>query len=230
MQVEALKALIQTTGRDKPLSDVVQSLVQHVVTKENAVAFSRDTIMAATDCYVAQEADSQITEPMSIDSSAVAVIRVLCEKSSLPLDDVIGQILWYYRKSSPLQLRQHRKTAESIRWAANDSSKLEEVFRAYTWATNGHMRWRHWQQAVHLVQRNPVLKDRIMRADADRLFYTATARHSINQNDKDGDFRCIDYKEFVQLLLMLAETSHVHPLWVFNAVGCNAESLTEDLD
>jgi len=153
--------------------------------------------------------------PASLES-VLEVLRLLETQSAIPFTDLLGQILWRHRRSGPLQNPPHRTVAENVSWAAGDLGPVEEVFRAFTLREKGRMRRSEWIQVVQFVQRNPVLRQRVRHCEADRLFYSACSR---NRDEN----RTICLSEFLELLLMLVETSGVHPWMVFSAVGCHAE-------
>jgi len=294
LQLEAFHALIEhvlSFSRSMPLGDVVYSLVQHVMTRENTTAFARDDVNraanraqtrmdtslepeefrrtdAAEGALVARHLAGCVpsaagrsgrsgrrhaawpttgqqtrgagstsrssTPPGSRPSSGgqrpesrevcevtpgavVQVLNVLVEYSGMTMSDILGQVLFRHRRTEPLQLSQHRATAEDTSWI-DGFEDIREVYRSCTRKDHGRMRRSQWLKIVQLIQRNPVLRTKVRQSDADRLFYSMTTRN------KDPN-RTINVNEFLQLLLMLVETCGLHPWMIFFSVGSHAEHL-----
>eukprot|EP00933_Yihiella_yeosuensis_P000196 TRINITY_DN10030_c0_g2_i1.p1 TRINITY_DN10030_c0_g2~~TRINITY_DN10030_c0_g2_i1.p1 ORF type:complete len:938 (-),score=125.51 TRINITY_DN10030_c0_g2_i1:167-2980(-) len=153
----------------------------------------------------------------------VNVLQRLSRSHNMELTDVMGQVLWRYRRSEVLQQAKHKSAIESPLWVDDESNTrlVADVFKAVTAAEGGRMRRQQWLKICQYIQRNPVLRQRVRHGDADRLF------HSMTMRNKDEN-RTISMSEYMTLLLQLTETCGVHPWMVFLAVGCHAEHLTEE--
>merc|ERR1712061_743408 len=99
------------------------------------------------------------------------MMHLLSEQSELPIVELLGQVLFRYRRAEPLQSTRHRATVESAAWVDGiaDVSLAEEVYRACTQKCNGRMTRSQWLKIVQLVQRNPVIRQRVRHSDADRV-------------------------------------------------------------
>uniref|UniRef100_A0A7S4RMS0 EF-hand domain-containing protein n=1 Tax=Alexandrium monilatum TaxID=311494 RepID=A0A7S4RMS0_9DINO len=158
--------------------------------------------------------------PGASAAAVLGVLRALVEQCGASLGDVLGQILFRHRRAEPLQGSMHRATTEDASWI-DGHDDLREVYRACTRKDHGRMRRSQWLKIVQLIQRNPVLRTKVRHADADRLFYSITTRN------KDPN-RTISINEFMQLLLMLIETSGLHPWMIFFSVGAHAKQLAAE--
>lgn len=197
-------------------------LLRHVVKQCGNGAFSQDLISNAVEEVLTgeQAMGSSKESHLLMYTQVVSALRILADGSHMCLSDILGQILSQHR--SNLKHSQHRKTADDMSWVGAESSRddedlfsgpLDDVFRELS--SKGRMRFRTWQQAVHLVEKNPVLRSRVKPNIADILFWGETHHGADVRSD-------IDRWEFGHLLLKLANDMEVHPSMVFMAVGCNA--------
>lgn len=170
-----------------------------------------------------QQQQPEQTGP-SLTERVLAVLSRLAEGSNLQLSDVLGQLLWKHRRSAALQAPRPRATIESIGWVNNEAliRGAEDVFRVLAAGDNGRLRRGGWLKVVNLVQRNPVLRQRVHHGDADRLFHSMTSRN------KDEN-RTVSMAEFLQMLLQLVETTATHPWIVFLAIACHADTIANEI-
>eukprot|EP00439_Symbiodinium_sp_Y106_P034483 s862_g4.t1 len=173
--------------------------------------------------------------------------RVTCTSTRWP----VSEILFRHRRSSVIQERKDfRKVAEDISWVFRQSSSsdaagttketggkrwVDAVFEHM--CVKGEFRFREWQKVVQLIQRNPILRNRVRLSDTDRLFYNITHRDNEvpvhnGSHPKDpqlGQARSSlnSPREFRELLMCLADACAVHPGMMFYAVGCHDQALAE---
>lgn len=166
----------------------------------------------------------QQQEQPNLTERVLAVLGRLAEGSNLQLSDVLGQLLWKHRRSAALQAPRPRATIESIGWVNNEAliRGAEEVYRVLAAGDNGRMHRSGWLKVVNLVQRNPVLRQRVHHGDADRLFHSMTSRN------KDEN-RTVNMAEFFQMLLQLVDTTATHPWIVFLAIACHADTIANEI-
>lgn len=150
--------------------------------------------------------------------AVLQVLRLLGQDSELSVSDIIGQVLWQHRRAEALKSsRKHKATVESLSWVAADTEPVENVFRLFA-GESARMSRAQWARVVQLMKQNAVLGARVRTNDADRVFYS-----SMNRNT--DSVRGVSLREFLRLLVALAESIGAHPWMVFNAVGCHADSL-----
>lgn len=244
-------ALVDEIGGGRDLGDIVRTLVRTVVKLDGTLAFSQEAIdHAVTQTQLGAEpltaAERPPTTPSTLSASAppgllevpmareqaahdavlppgrgglvIAALQILAASSPLPLHDIVGQILWRNKRAEPLQRRRHRATVEDMSWCGDAGECVEDVFKLCTSGGSDRMRRAEWLKIVKVVRKNPVLGPRIRSTDADRLFHSMTMRN--------GDpYRTVSYEEYLELLLMLAETCGAHPWLIYTAVGCRAENM-----
>eukprot|EP00747_Dinoflagellata_sp_TGD_P140395 gnl/TRDRNA2_/TRDRNA2_176007_c0_seq1.p1 gnl/TRDRNA2_/TRDRNA2_176007_c0~~gnl/TRDRNA2_/TRDRNA2_176007_c0_seq1.p1 ORF type:complete len:442 (-),score=48.49 gnl/TRDRNA2_/TRDRNA2_176007_c0_seq1:464-1789(-) len=227
-QLDALKSLVKSTMGDRKLGELIKVLLRHVVKHSGTGAFTEDQISRAVEevLSVEQTMGSDKQGHLHMYSHVVSVLRILAECSQMCLSDILGQILAHQRGN--LKHSQHRKIADDMSWVGAESrgddifaGPLDEVFEQLS--SKGRMRFRKWQEAIHLVEKNPVLRSRVKPHVADIIFWGETHRGADVRAD-------IDRWEFQHLLLKLADAMDVHPSMVFMAVGCHAGSITPDKD
>jgi len=165
----------------------------------------------------------------------VSAVQMLAGQSNMHFHEVAGQILFRHRRSSVIQERKDfRKVAEDISWVFRQSSSsdaagttketggkrwVDAVFEHM--CVKGEFRFREWQKVVQLIQRNPILRNRVRLSDTDRLFYNITHR------DNEARSSLNSPREFRELLMCLADACAVHPGMMFYAVGCHDQALAE---
>ncbi|CAE8717754.1 unnamed protein product [Polarella glacialis] len=205
----------EETSAAEILGAEVFCLVQGVVGRENVVLFT------LLQCW--------LILPQLLRILLKPILKSLAHTSGMSLGDILGQLLWKQRRSEPLQSGALKATVENPAWVDLESNGAnvgltEEVFRALTAADGGRMSRVQWLGVVRMVQRNPLLRQRVRHGDADRLFHSITSR----SKEKDEDRRTVSLDQFMTLLLMLVETTATHPWMIFLAVGCHAEHLTAE--
>ncbi|CAE8595065.1 unnamed protein product [Polarella glacialis] len=219
----------EETSAAEILGAEVFCLVQGVVGRENVVLFTRQVVVAAASAVLADPTSATPDPPEAGQVECTSVPVGEAEEDLVVEGDILGQLLWKQRRSEPLQSGALKATVENPAWVDLESNGAnvgltEEVFRALTAADGGRMSRVQWLGVVRMVQRNPLLRQRVRHGDADRLFHSITSR----SKEKDEDRRTVSLDQFMTLLLMLVETTATHPWMIFLAVGCHAEHLTAE--
>lgn len=161
-------------------------------------------------------------------SLIIEVVHELEKKMKLSFTEIVGQLLWQNKEAEPLRRPPHREVVEDLYWIAEPgtSSTIIDmatcVFKVITADDGGRMRWRHWQKAVQILQKNPIIRPRIRRKDIDRIFHAEAMREARHMHDQSG--LSIGHRSFLGLLVQMAEITKTHPAMMFMAVGCHADS------
>jgi hypothetical protein len=232
-QLEAFRTLVGALDAGKSLDDLVTNITRHVLTHLGTRAFAADQRKSAIDAALTQQG---LLEEPALAAAAdervdlvVIALRTVCKESGVDFYDVVGQVLWRNRRSDALQKKQHKDTAEDLRWimpgGTNNNDKqaeqlqiVDDVFESLC-GENGRMTSKGWQQILRLVGQSPVLASRVNLSDADRLWYTQVRSNSSKDFQRD-----INLHDFKTLLLSLGESMKVHPWMVFLAVGSHGYS------
>lgn len=233
-QEAALDALLQHFYEEsKAPSEMVHLLTQGVLTKKGEAAVSEalvqrlvDDITRARKSLHENEADKSASKlhTASMDAcgiSADRILRAIQAESGLNMVDLAGQILWRNRRTKPLTSSEHRQAVESTQWIG-DVQLADIVYRELTKSEGGRMRRPQWLKVVELLRRNPSLQSKLAPSNADRLFYTMALR-------KGDESRAIGLRDFLQLLVLVAENVGVHPSVCFVAVGCHADRILSEV-
>lgn len=207
-------------------------MFRHVLKKDGTRAFATQLVETKAQeimrrgC-VRAEGEKDDDPLLRATALVVKLCRSLIESSSImTLTELVGQILWRQRRS--LKHSKHRRIAESTLWLEDKSvpydvvQMVNEVYKHLTQEDGGEMKSKHWHRAVSLICRNPVIGGRVKLSDVDRLFYCET-----HQGTTTSAHPSITSVEFRLLLLQLAEASGVHPINLFVACGCHAETLQQ---
>lgn len=158
-QLDALKSLVKSTTGDRKLGELIKVLLRHVVKHSGTGAFTEDQISRAVEDVLSgeQTMGSDKERHLHMYSHVVSVLRILAECSQMCLSDILGQILAYQRGN--LKHSQHRKIADDMSWVGAESrgvqdedifaGPLDDVFQQLS--SKGRMRFRKWQEAIHIV-------------------------------------------------------------------------------
>lgn len=206
-------------------------MLRHVLRKDGTRAFEARVVESRAQEVMRRgsrtEGEREDDPLLRATSMVVRILRSLLEGTSdMTLTELVGQILWRHRRT--LKHSKHRRIAESTAWLEDKSvprdvvQMVNDVYRALTHEDGGEMRSKQWHRAVSLICNNPVISARVKHSDVDRLFYCETHRGTTTTAHPS-----ISAAEFRLLLLQLAEASGVHPITIFVACGCNAESLQQ---
>lgn len=223
-------ALITSLLCNKSPDDVIQSLCTNVVRDDGTKASQEELVRQAVKFV--EQTDKKGTLATKLLLQSAKVFQELAVRTGMDESDVLGQILWRYRKAQALQAKPLQKAVMDLSWLDVVAERLpigiekpteliDSVFRNNT--TKGHRRLyvREFQKVMERTFENyhglegDVIVYRgstgcLRRTDWDRLFHA--------QENQSGQ-RGITLRGFHTVLLQLADCMDVHPCCVFLTVG-----------
>lgn len=256
-QIEAMRALIGGIGPGTPLGQLTMDLLSPTVSRDGKMLFSKglvsDTLMevlqrghVATPKTEKEGAEDfanmtlRATDISSVERDAGYIIEVaqsLAEKTLVPATETFGQCLWRYRELPVLQQEPHFEVVEDLRWVNEPGASTAvmemcvTVFNELCREKGYRMANRAWSKVVEFIRGNPVLRARLGRSDADRVFHAEVMREvrerGSNRDVADVGFS-VTLRGFLGLLVDIAEVIKVHPFMVMLAVGAHADHMVED--
>jgi len=248
-QSQAIKALVLQLASKKSFHDVMHTVCRHVMKHDGTRAFSEDNV--GQSVYFVQsggdgrgivapqshQCDSSSTSApreskSSIGPLALRVLNVLAHDADLAFVELVGQILWHFRKADALNDRLMRMTAKDLTWvdlnlaamdqtlSAKPNELVEHVFNQHA-NEDGRLDERAFLKIMdrsfqeYMVQENGVTKftgskASCRRSDLDQLYFAQAHQRGGRGINCDG---------FKSVLVKLAENMSVHPTLVFVTVG-----------
>eukprot|EP00427_Karlodinium_veneficum_P013295 CAMPEP_0169069112 /NCGR_PEP_ID=MMETSP1015-20121227/4396_1 /TAXON_ID=342587 /ORGANISM="Karlodinium micrum, Strain CCMP2283" /LENGTH=301 /DNA_ID=CAMNT_0009127997 /DNA_START=126 /DNA_END=1031 /DNA_ORIENTATION=+ len=239
---EALKSLVSAKmDYAKPFADIVKELFKHVLARDGKAILPEEELLGAVDHVLEDKCEEHekpsegwrklvVSDEARFTDILLAVIVHVAELATMGSNDLTGQILWRFRSLSHQRqsaLASHGRTMADFSWVAGPelTDKVKSVFGLLCLEAGkaGHMHCREWLKTVHLLTKDPILRDRIQQTDVDRLFYTSSHRDQQNVSTISCD-------DFLRLITEVAESSKVHPHACFLAIGCHEEELRYEVE
>jgi len=249
LQVQAFKALATYAASKKSLEGIMCSLCFHVCKHDGKKAFNKDDLVQAVnfvlsggDCEnfasdMPQDvlaADWAEREPeKSAGPLSLQVLRVLSDRRDVCLEDVIGQILWRFRKAEVFQDDDHmRMAAKDLSWIDSTAAAqmpqigkkpnevVEAVFREHA-QENGRMNERSFMKVMDFTFRSYVTDDNGVRIYQGKQcsFKRTDCNHFFFAQAHQNGNRDVSCSGFKTLLLNMAERMEIHPTWLFMSIG-----------
>jgi len=249
-------ALVGNIGPGRPIGELASMLLTPTMGRDGKKLFSEELISDTLgDVLIArtpktpkdsgtQEVQDFAAVPVHLHGTDEAthvildVVRRLEKRTSMPVSDTLGQLLWQNRDVPSLREGAHRQLVEDLSWVVDPEHCSSDsgpsvldltmvVFRELTAEDSGRMKWRTWLKVVEYIKRNPLLTNRINRNDADRIFHAEAMREVRGGHSQDQGIS-VGSHGFMGLIMKTAEIIEMHPFVLFLAVGCHADYLVEE--